>query len=195
MSPSSSRQIQVQVQSSASTVALAYSSALRAGQPTQVTAVITPGTTTGSAAFQLNNSSLSGSIGTSLNTTYGTPMSTVTAPWTPTFAGSQLLTAQFTSSDGQLTEQVSQAVNVLPAAVPDQVTLSVSPQIAVGASVPYGLSNLSGAPTLITAVGDTCAIRGSFIVGLRKGQCRLGTGSMGSPSYTVGGSVTTITIG
>lgn len=170
--------------SNAGPVELRLPTSFRVGQPTVLSALVTPITTVGSAAFQLNGGYLSGSI----------PLvnGVSTTQWTPTQQGNQLITTQFSSTAaGGPSGAVSQPVNVLPALPADVLSVSAPSgpwgpgrpiSIAVGSNTTLTTSATSGTTVLLSETGP-CALNGSVITGLSAGTCTVTATSVGSSAF------------
>jgi hypothetical protein len=170
--------------SNAGVVELRLPTSFRVGQPTVLSALVTPTTTVGSAAFQLNGGYLSGSI----------PLvnGVSTTQWTPTQQGNQLITTQFSSTAvGGPSGAVSQPVNVLPALPADVISVSAPSgpwgpgrpiSIARGTKTQLSTSAASGTSVLMSETGP-CSINGSVITGLGAGTCTVTATSVGSSAY------------
>lgn len=171
--------------SNAGVVELRLPTSFRVGQPTVISALVTPTTTVGSAAFQLNGGYLSGSI----------PLANgvATTQWTPTQQGNQTITTQFSSTAaGGPSGAVSQPVNVLPALPADVISVSAPTgawgpgrpiSIAAGSSTALTTSAASGTQVLLSESGP-CAINGAVITGLGAGTCTVTATTVGSSAYS-----------
>ena len=171
--------------SNAGVVELRLPTSFRVGQPTVISALVTPTTTVGSAAFQLNGGYLSGSI----------PLANgvATTQWTPTQQGNQTITTQFSSTAvGGPSGAVSQPVNVLPALPTDVISVSAPTgawgpgrpiSIAAGSSTALTTSAASGTQVLLSESGP-CAINGAVITGLGAGTCTVTATTVGSSAYS-----------
>lgn len=171
--------------SNAGVVELRVPTSFRVGQPTVISALVTPTTTVGSAAFQLNGGYLSGSI----------PLvnGVATTQWTPTQQGIQTITTQFSSTAaGGPSGAVSQAINVLGANPADVISVSAPSgtwgpgrpiAIATGSNTQLSTSSASGSSVLLSESGP-CSINGSVITGLGAGTCTVTAASVGSSAYT-----------
>ena len=171
--------------SNAGVVELRLPTSFRVGQPTVISALVTPTTTVGSAAFQLNGGYLSGSI----------PLANgvATTQWTPTQQGNQVITTQFSSTAvGGPSGAVSQPVNVLPALPADVISVSAPTgtwgpgrpiSIAAGSSTALTTSAASGTQVLLSESGP-CAINGAVITGLGAGTCTVTATTVGSSAYS-----------
>jgi hypothetical protein len=169
----------------AGVVELRVPTSFRVGQPTVLSALVTPTTTVGSAAFQLNGGYLSGSI----------PLvnGVATTQWTPTQQGIQTITTQFSSTAaGGPSGAVSQAINVLGASPADVIAVSAPSgtwgpgrpiSIAQGSNTTLTMSSASGSAVLLSESGP-CAINGSVITGLSAGTCTVTAASVGSSAYS-----------
>jgi len=166
-------------------VELRLPTSFRVGQPTVISALVTPTTTVGSAAFQLNGGYLSGSI----------PLANgvATTQWTPTQQGNQVITTQFSSTAvGGPSGAVSQAINVLSALPADVISVSAPTgawgpgrpiSIAAGSSTALTTSAASGTQVLLSESGP-CAINGAVITGLGAGTCTVTATTVGSSAYS-----------
>jgi hypothetical protein len=171
--------------SNAGVVELRLPTSFRVGQPTVLSALVTPTTTVGSAAFQLNGGYLSGSI----------PLvnGVSTTQWTPTQQGIQTITTQFSSTAvGGPSGAESQAVNVLPALPTDGISVSAPNgtwgpgrpiSIATGSNTQLSTSSTSGTSVILSESGP-CSINGSVITGLGAGTCTVTATSVGSSAYS-----------
>jgi len=171
--------------SNAGVVELRLPTSFRVGQPTVISALVTPTTTVGSAAFQLNGGYLSGSI----------PLANgvATTQWTPTQQGNQVITTQFSSTAvGGPSGAVSQAINVLSALPADVISVSAPTgtwgpgrpiSIAAGSSTALTTSAASGTQVLLSESGP-CAINGAVITGLGAGTCTVTATTVGSSAYS-----------
>ena len=171
--------------SNAGVVELRLPTSFRVGQPTVISALVTPTTTVGSAAFQLNGGYLSGSI----------PLANgvATTQWTPTQQGNQTITTQFSSTAvGGPSGAVSQAINVLSALPADVISVSAPTgtwgpgrpiSIAAGSSTALTTSAASGTQVLLSESGP-CAINGAVITGLGAGTCTVTATTVGSSAYS-----------
>jgi len=170
--------------SNAGPVELRLPTSFRVGQPTVISALVTPTTTVGSAAFQLNGGYLSGSI----------PLvnGVSTTQWTPTQQGVQTITTQFSSTAvGGPSGAVSQAVNVLGALPADVISVTAPSgtwgpgrpiSIARGSNTQLTTSSASGSSVILSESGP-CSINGSIITGLGAGTCTVTATSVGSSAY------------
>lgn len=168
----------------AGVVELRLPPSFRVGQPTVISALVTPTTTVGSAAFQLNGGYLSGSI----------PLvnGVSTTQWTPTQQGIQTITTQFSSTAvGGPSGAVSQPVNVLPALPADVISVTAPSgtwgpgrpiSIARGSNTTLSTSAASGSSVLLSETGP-CSINGAVITGLGAGTCTVTATSVGSSAY------------
>lgn len=171
--------------SNAGLVQLRLPATFRVGQPTVLSALVTPTTTVGSAAFQLNGGYLSASIPLSNGVS--------TTQWTPTQQGIQTVITQFSSSIlGGPSGQVSQAINVLAALPADVISVS-TPNGAWGADRPISIMRGSNTLLSVTAASGTqvllsesgpCVINGAIITGLGTGSCKVTATTVGSGGYT-----------
>jgi hypothetical protein len=171
--------------SNAGAVELRLPTSFRVGQPTVLSALVTPTTTVGTAAFQLNGGYLSGSI----------PLvnGVSTTQWTPTQQGIQTITTQFSSTAvGGPSGAVSQAVNVLAALPTDVISVSAPSgtwgpgrpiSIVRGSNTQLSTSSASGTSVLLSETGP-CSINGSVITGLSAGTCTVTATSVGSSAYS-----------
>lgn len=174
-----------QIVSNAGVVELRLPANFRVGQATAISALVTPTTTVGSAAFQLNGGYLSGSL----------PLvnGVATTQWTPTQQGNQVITTQFSSTAvGGPSGAVSQAINVLAALPADNANVSAPNgpwgpgrpiAITVGTSTQLTVSSSSGTPVLLSENGP-CAINGSVITGLGAGTCTVTAETVGGNGYS-----------
>ena len=149
-----------------------------------LSALVTPTTTVGSAAFQLNGGYLSGSI----------PLvnGIATTQWTPTQQGIQTITTQFSSTAvGGPSGAVSQAVNVLAALPTDVISVSAPSgtwgpgrpiSIVRGSNTQLSTNSASGTSVLLSETGP-CSLNGSVITGLSAGTCTVTATSVGSSAY------------
>ena len=170
--------------SNAGAVELRLPTSFRVGQPTVLSALVTPTTTVGSAAFQLNGGYLSGSI----------PLvnGVSTTQWTPTQQGIQTITTQFSSTAaGGPSGAVSQAVNVLGALPADVISVSAPSgtwgpgrpiSIVRGSNTTLSTSAASGTSVLLSETGP-CSLNGAVITGLSAGSCTVTATSVGSSAY------------
>ena len=170
--------------SNAGVVELRLPTSFRVGQPTILSALVTPTTTVGSAAFQLNGGYLSGSI----------PLvnGVATTQWTPTQQGNQTITTQFSSTaTGGPSGAVSQPVNVLAALPADVLSVTAAGStwgpgrpisIASGSKTTLSTSAASGTSVLLSESGP-CSINGTVISGLGAGTCTVTATSVGSSAY------------
>lgn len=171
--------------SNAGVVELRLPATFRVGQATGLSALVTPTTIVGSAAFQLNGGYLSGSI----------PLvnGVASTQWTPTQQGNQTITTQFSSTAaGGPSGQVSQAINVLPALPADNANISAPSgtwgpgrpiAIRAGSNTVLTTSATSGTPVLLSETGP-CAINGSVITGLGAGTCTVTAQTVGGNGYS-----------
>jgi hypothetical protein len=169
----------------AETVVFRLPTTFRVGQPTTITAVVTPSNTPGSASFALNNRYLAGST-TLVN-------GVASAQWTPTASGPQTLRASFTSSNTPtITGVNTQMVNVLSPLPPDNVTVS-SPSgvwgtasgvtLQGGAAIALTTSATSGDPVLLSVAGP-CSINGAVLTGLGAGTCTVTASTVGGNGFS-----------
>jgi len=170
--------------SNAGPVELRLPTSFRVGQPTVLSALVTPTTTVGSAAFQLNGGYLSGSI----------PLvnGVSTTQWTPTQQGIQTITTQFSSTAvGGPSGAVSQPVNVLPALPADVISVTAPSgtwgpgrpiSIVRGSNTTLSTSAASGNSVLLSETGP-CSLNGAVITGLSAGTCTVTATSVGSSAY------------
>lgn len=179
----------------AGNVQLRLPTTFRVGQPTAISALVTPTTIIGSAAFQLNGGYLSGSI----------PLTNgvATTQWTPTQQGSQTITTQFSSTaPGGPSGTVSQTVNVLAALPADSITIS-APSGAWGPGRPISIKKgsttalttgtSSGTQVLLSESGP-CVINGSSITALGAGTCTIGAASVGGNGYSASSTQFVVTV-
>jgi hypothetical protein len=171
--------------SNAGAVELRLPTSFRVGQPTVLSALVTPTTTVGSAAFQLNGGYLSGSI----------PLvnGIATTQWTPTQQGIQTITTQFSSTAvGGPSGAVSQAVNVLAALPTDVISVSAPSgtwgpgrpiSIVRGSNTQLSTNSASGTSVLLSETGP-CSLNGAVITGLSAGTCTVTATSVGSSAYS-----------
>lgn len=185
MTASTSPTAKALVASNAETVVFRLPTTFRVGQPTTITAVVTPANTPGSASFALNNRYLAGST-TLVN-------GVAPAQWTPTVPGPQILRARFTSSNlPTVTGENIQMVNVLSPLPPDNVSIS-SPSgvwgpnnpmaIQRGAAIALTTSATSGNPVLLSVSGP-CSINGAVITGLGAGTCTITAATVGGNGFS-----------
>jgi len=179
----------------AGNVQLRLPTVFRVGQPTAISALVSPTTIVGSAAFQLNGGYLSGSI----------PLTNgvATTQWTPTQQGSQTITTQFSSTTaGGPSGTVSQTVNVLAALPADTITISAPSgvwgpgraiSIKKGSTTPLTTSTASGSQVLLSESGP-CVINGSLITALSAGTCTINAASVGSNSYSASATQFIVTV-
>lgn len=184
-----------QIVSNAGTVELRLPATFRVGQPTLLSALITPNTTQGSAAFQLNGGYLSGSI----------PLTNgiATTQWTPTQQGNQVITTQFTSTTpAGLTGQVSQAINVLGALPADTINVNAPTgpwgpgrpiSVVAGRATQLTTSASSGGQVLLSESGP-CSINGSVITGLGAGTCTVSAATVGGNGYSANSEQFVVTV-
>jgi hypothetical protein len=170
--------------SNAGVVELRLPTSFRVGQPTVLSALVTPSTTVGSAAFQLNGGYLSGSI----------PLvnGVSTTQWTPTQQGIQTITTQFSSTAvGGPSGAVSQPVNVLGALPADVISVSAPNgpwgpgrpiSIVRGSNTTLTTSAASGTSVLLSETGP-CSLNGAVITGLGAGTCTVTATSVGSSAF------------
>ena len=167
------------------TVVFRLPTTFRVGQPTTITAVVTPTNTPGSASFALNNRYLAGST-TLVN-------GVASAQWTPTASGPQTLRASFTSSNTPtITGVNTQMVNVLSPLPSDNVSIS-SPSgvwgsaggvsIQRGTAIPLTTSATSGGQVLLSVAGP-CSINGAVLTGLGAGTCTVTASTVGGNGFS-----------
>ena len=192
---SAAPQATAQIVSNAGVVELRLPATFRVGVPTLLSAMVTPNTTVGSAAFQLNGGYLSGSI----------PLANgiSTTQWTPTQQGNQVITTQFTSTTpAGLSGQVSQAINVLAPFPADTINVTAPSgpwgpgrpiAITAGTSTQLTLSASSATQVLLSENGP-CAINGSIITGLGAGTCTVTAASVGGNGYSANSEQFVVTV-
>ena len=181
--------------SNAGVVVLRLPTTFRVGEPTVISAVVTPSTTVGSASFRLNGGYLSGSI----------PLvNGVASPqWTPTQQGIATITTSFSSTAvGGPSGVATQAVNVLAALPADVLSVSAPNgtwgpgrpiSIARGSNIQLSTSSASGTSVLLSESGP-CSINGSVITGLGAGTCTVTAESVGSSAYASGSVTFVVTV-
>jgi len=167
----------------------------RVGQPTLLSALVTPTTTAGTAAFTLSSGFASGSI----------PLvnGISTAQWTPTVQGNQTVIAAFSSSTpGGPSGRVTQPINVLAPLPADTINVSAPSgpwgpgrpiAITVGSPVLLSLSASSGTQVLLSETGP-CSINGSVIAGLGAGTCTLTAATVGGNGYSANSQSFVVTV-
>lgn len=192
---SASPQATAQIVSNAGPVELRLPTTFRVGQPTALSALVTPTNTAGSAAFQLNGGYLSGSI----------PLvnGIATTQWTPTQQGNQVITTQFSSTAvGGPSGQVSQAINVLAALPADVISISAPSgpwgpgrpiAIAQGSNTVLTAGASSGGQVLLSEQGP-CSINGSVITGLGAGTCTVTAATVGGNGYSANSEQFVVTV-
>ena len=185
MTASTSPTARTLVSGNPDTVVFRLPTTFRVGQPTTISAVITPANTAGSASFALNNRYLAGST-TLVN-------GVAPAQWTPTVPGPQTLQANFTGSDAPVITGVNiQTVNVLSPLPSDNVSVS-SPggvwgsdrpiTIQRGTALPLTTSAISGGQVLLSVAGP-CSINGATITGLGAGTCTVTAATVGGNNFS-----------
>ena len=175
-------------------VALRFPPSLYVGQPTVLSAVLGNGIPDGSVAYLVNNVGISGSM--------PTVNGVESFQWTPTSAGVQTITVNF-SGPRNTSGSSSQQVNILPAPPADGISVSSQGSAAWSVGSPVVLragsnslmnaSSTSGA-TVILSETDPCVLNGAVLTALSAGQCSLTATSPGSASYLPNTATFTITV-
>ena len=174
-----------QIVPNAGAIELRLPGTYRVGTPVALSAIVTPNTTAGTAAFSISSGYASGSI-TLVN-------GVATTQWTPTQQGNQIITTAYSSNvAGGPSGRVTQAVNVLAPLPADTVNVN-SPtgpwgpgrpiSIRQGTSVNLSTSTASGTQVLLSETGP-CVINGSIITGLGSGTCTVTAASIGGNGYS-----------
>lgn len=169
-------------------VTLRLPSTFTLGLPVDLVAVINNIGLTGSAAFITN---VNGTV-LSLSGSEPTVNNVVTAPWTPTVSGNQVLTAEFSATNSNASGSMNQWINVNRALPADSVRVGPADQSAwpttpvplrTNTQVALSTTTASGAPVTIDESGP-CSVSGStLITSLVPGTCTLTISSPGTPSF------------
>ena len=192
--PSTSPVSQPNVTTALPVVALRFPPSLYVGQQTVLSAVLGNGIPDGSVAYLVNNIGISGSM--------PTVNGVENFQWTPTAAGIQTITVNF-SGQRNISGSSSQQVNILPA--PPKDTITVTPQGGAAWSVGAPIVVQAGSNTLINAsatsgstvvLGESgpCVLNGAVMTALSAGQCTLTATSPGSAAYLSNTATYTITV-
>jgi len=184
MAPSTSALEQPQIVGETPTVTYRFAPALRVGVTANVSAVTGVGVAAGSVGFLFDGVAPRGSVAT----VNGIAATT----WAPPTQGLHLLRAEFTGNTPGISGVALQQINVLPAAVADsiQVTLGGSAlqptgsnSLAIGTNQTVSGLAQSGSPLLFSASGS-CALAGTRLFAIARGNCTLTAQSFGSDSYS-----------
>jgi hypothetical protein len=166
-------------------VALRFPPVMYVGEPTLLSAVLGQGVGNGSAAFGLNGTGITGSI--------GTVNGVASTQWTPPAAGIQTFSVSFSSTPQpnqiNYSGTNSQVINVQPSRTTDGISVSASglgqwnpgaPEVLTrGGSTTLSGSATSGS-TVIFAETGPCALNGSVLTALGAGQCTITATSPGN---------------
>lgn len=184
-SPSSARQ-DITVTSEVPLLSLTLPSNFQVGTATQLTVNMNNPQLTGSVAFSLNTNGVQSGISGSVPLTNGA----ATVPWTPTTAGNQILTVQFSATNSNTSGQLTQIIAPLPQPPADPMSVgavggtpwSVSSPITmtVGQQLTFNVTTGSGAGVSISESGP-CLVSGTtLIASVAPGQCALTVTSPGN---------------
>lgn len=193
---SSTPNAQPETTSSVVTVAIRFPAVLYVGTPTILGAQTGTGVPGGSASFLVNGTGITGSVPTDATGAAATV-------WTPTAAGVQTISTEFSSSNGAFSGVSNQAVNIQPAKAADSVVVTPAggapwnPGLPI--SLPAGTStalSATAASEATVVLGETgpCVIDGNVLTALSAGQCTVTATSPGSASLTPVTTNYTITI-
>jgi len=193
---SSTPNAQPQTTTSVVTVAIRFPAVLYVGTPTILGAQTGTGVPGGSASFLVNGTGITGSVPTDANGGAATV-------WTPTTAGVQTISTEFSSSNGAFSGVSNQSVNIQPAKAQDSI--AVTPQggapwnpgapisVTAGSNTVLTATASSGATVVLSETGP-CVINGNTMVALGAGQCVLTATSPGSAALTPDTETYTITV-
>lgn len=197
-SPSSARQ-DFTVTSETPLLSLTLPSSFEVGVATQLTVNMNNPQLTGTAAFSLNTNGVQSGISGSVPLVNGA----ATVPWTPTTAGNQILTVQFSATNSNTSGQLTQIIAPLPPLPTDPMSVapvggtpwSVNTPIAmtVGQQISFNVATGSGAGVSISESGP-CLISGTTLISsVAPGQCTLTVTSPGNGS-TLGAQTVEFTV-
>lgn len=181
-------------------LSLAFPSTFQVGTATQLTVNMNNPQLTGTVAFSLNTNGVQSGISGSVPLVNGA----ATVPWTPTTAGNQIVTVQFSATNSNTSGQISQIIAPLPQPPADPMSVapvggtpwSVTTPIAmtVGQQLTFNVTTGSGAGVSISESGP-CLVSGTTLISsLAPGQCTLTVTSPGNGS-SLGSQTVEFTVG
>ncbi|MDI1289245.1 MAG: hypothetical protein PSX37_04745 [bacterium] len=185
---------------SAPLVTLRMPSVFVAGDPVQLTAVITNPQLTGSAAF-LNTTN---GIVTGISPSIPITNNQATANWTPLLVGNQFITANFTATNVNTSGSSTQVIAVEPPGAPDPMSvtgpglgvLRVNVPVVAGTSqrIPIRTASGSGAAVNLSEGGPCLLAGGTLLTPRTTGTCVLIASSPGGSQFSANTASFVITI-
>lgn len=185
---------------SAPLVTLRMPSVFVAGDPVQLTAVITNGQLTGTAAF-LNTTN---GIVTGISPSIPLTNSQASTNWTPLLVGNQFITANFTATNANTSGSSTQVIAVEPPGAPDPMSVT-GPGLGVlrvnvpvvagtGQRIPIRTASGSGAAVNLSEGGPCLLAGGTLLSPPTAGTCVLTARSPGGGQFSTNTASFVITI-